>query len=72
MTWTVATNENPNYRKDVVVGTKGTIQGYADSDSRQVLLQVSLSIDGKSKSTTQACYPRNLKTTSDDLLTKAG
>ena len=54
MTWTVPTKEDPYFRKDLVFGTKWTIQGYADSDCRQVLLQVNLSIDGKSKSTTQA------------------
>ena len=36
-------------RKDLVVGTSGTIEGWADLEQRQVLLKVSLKMPDKSR-----------------------
>jgi hypothetical protein len=72
MSWTLPRKSNPNFRKDVTEGTQGVIEGWADTEMRQVLLSVDLNISGKQQTITQAVYARNLKLTSDYLLTKAG
>ena len=72
MTWSLPQKNNPNYRKDLPEGLKGIVEGWADTEMRQVLLKVDLTISGKTVSHTQAVYTRNLKLTSDYLLSKAG
>ena len=72
MTWHLPQKSNPNFRKDLAPGLGGVIEGWADSKMQQVLLKVNLNIGGKSQSHTQGVYPRNLKLTSEYLLTKAG
>ena len=72
MSWSLPRKSNPNFRKDVTEGTEGVIEGWADPEMRHVLLSVDLNISGKQQTLTQAVYARNLKLTSDYLLTKAG
>ena len=72
MTWALPQKNNPNFRKDLKEGLQGIIEGWADSEMRTVLLKVDLTISGKTQSYTQGVYPRNLKLTSDYLLSKAG
>ena len=72
MSWLLPQKSNPSFRKDIVEGTEGSIEGWADPEMRQVLLKVNLKISGKVQACTQAVYPRNLKLTSDYLLSKAG
>ncbi len=64
---------NEEYRRDLVGGTEGVIEGWADVEQRQVLLKVSLELpSGASKDVTHQCYPRNLQLTSDYRLQMAG
>ena len=63
---------NPKFRKDICEGHQGVIEGWADPEMRTVLLKVDLTIAGKQQTHTQAVYPKNLKLTSNYLLTKAG
>ena len=70
MSWVVPTSSDPNFRKDLTVGTEGTIEGFVDKDMRQVLFKVELVVDKKKKFVTQACFPRNLKPTAEYTLWK--
>ena len=72
MSWILPQKDNPKFRKDLVEGTEGIIEGWSDAEMRTVALKVSLKIGGKTASYTQSVYPRNLKLTSDYLLTQAG
>ncbi|MCP3880551.1 MAG: hypothetical protein GY701_19500, partial [Sulfitobacter sp.] len=73
MSWGVPYPGNEEYRKDLVEGTEGVIEGWADVEQRQVLLKVSLELpNGSSKDVTHQCYPRNLQLTSDHKLQMAG
>ena len=73
MTWHLPLKSNPNYRKYVIEGTQGVIDGWADTEMRQVLLSVTLTVPGgKPQTYQQAVYTRNLKLSSDYMLSKAG
>ena len=72
VSWRVPTKSNPNYKKDLVVGTEGIKEGWADDQARQVLLTVTLTIAGAEQTVTDVMYPKNLQLTSDYLLGKAG
>ena len=72
MTWALPQPSNPKFRKDLVEGLTGHIEGYSGPDMRTVLLKVNLNVMGKKKDYTQGVYPRNLKLTSEYLLDKAG
>ena len=62
-----------SYRKDLVVGTEGVIEGWADLEQRQVLLKVPLKMPDKSlKEVTQSCYPRNLQLTREYQVAQVG
>ena len=71
-TLAVPTSEDPDYRKDVNVGTEGLITGWEDAKNRKVLFKVTLKIGEHKKTVTQPVIPRNLKLTSDYLVEKAG
>ena len=72
MSWVVPLASKPEYRKDIVEGTSGTIEGYADTDHRQVLLKVNIKLpNGSSREVVQATYPRNLQKTSEWKLSQA-
>ena len=69
VSWIIPQKGNPKYRKDLVEGTPGVVQGWGDLEQRQVLLTVVLDVpDGKKKEITKEIYPRNLKLTSEYLL----
>ena len=72
MTWFLPQKGHPLYKKDLPEGTEGVVEGYADPEHRQVLLKVVLKIKQHDQEHTQVVTPRNLKLTSDYLLTKAG
>ena len=72
MSWSLPQKGAPKYRRDIIEGTEGIMEGWADTEMRQALLKVDLLISGKVQSHSQAVFPRNLKLTSDYLLTKAG
>ena len=40
MSWPMPQSGNPEYRKDIVVGASGTVEGYADPEHRQVLMKI--------------------------------
>ena len=70
MSWVM---DESGTRKDIVVGTCGIIEGWADLEQRQVLLKVSLKMPDKSKrDIVQSCYPRNLQLTSEYKVAQAG
>ena len=49
-TWTIPQKGQPKYRKDLVEGLEGTIEGFADMENRLVLLKVVMDVpDGKNK-----------------------
>ena len=61
-TWNIPQKGNPKYRKDLVEGTEGVVQGWGDLEQRQVLLTVVLDLpDGPNQEITKEIYPRNLK-----------
>ena len=70
MSWPLPTKKNPEFRKDLVEGMEGTIEGWADPEKGQVLFKVSLQVDGKSKEITRTCFAHNLQLTSDYVLGK--
>ena len=71
-TWTIPQKGQPKYRKDLVEGMEGTIEGFADMENRLVLLKVKMDVpDGKNKKITKEAYPRNLKLTSEYNLQQA-
>jgi hypothetical protein len=73
MSWALPQPEMPKYRKDLVEGTEGVIEGWADLEQRQVLLKVVLDLpSGPKQSITKEVYPRNLKLTSDYQASKGG
>jgi hypothetical protein len=66
MSWTIAQKNNPKFRKDIVEGTTGVIEGWADLENRCVLLTVILDLpSGKQQAITKEVFPRNLKLTSE-------
>ena len=68
-TWNIPQKGNPKYRKDLVEGTEGVVQGWGDLEQRQVLLTVVLDVpDGEKKEITNSIYPLRLKLTSEHLL----
>ena len=77
MSWVIPVEGKDSYRKDIMEGTEGIIEGYADFEQRQVLLKVEVSVnEGRKGPTTKwvthNAFPRNLKLTSEYLLEKAG
>ena len=63
---------NSKYRKDLVEGLEGTIEGFADMENRLVLLKVVIDLpDGKKQVVTKETFPRNLKLTSEHNLQQA-
>ena len=66
MSWILPQPGNPKYRKDLVEGTSGVIEGFADLEHRQVLLKVILDLpSGPKQAMTKEVYPRNLMLTSE-------
>ena len=71
-TWNISQKGQPKYRKDLVEGLEGTIEGFADMENRLVLLKVVMDVpDGKKQVVTKETYPRNLKLTSEHNLQQA-
>lgn len=59
VTWKLPQKGDPNYRKDLVVGTTGVVEGWADLENRQVLMKVTLDVpDGKKKGVHQGDLPQ--------------
>ena len=72
MSWCIPQAEKPQFRKDIVEGTPGVIEGYAELEERQVLCTVILDLpSGPKQSITRKVCTRNLKLTSEYLLAKA-
>ena len=69
MTWALPLPESPDYRKNIVEGTSGTIEGWADVEEKgqvKVLLKLVLDLpSGPGQSITKPVFPRNLKLTRD-------
>ena len=69
VTWRFPQKGNPHYRKDLVQGTTGVVQGWGDLQQVTVLLTVVLDVpDGNQTEITKEIYPKNLKLTSEYLL----
>ena len=72
MSWPIPLPSKPDFRKDIVEGTSGTIEGFVDTNKNQVLLKVKIKLpNGTSKEVIQAAYPRNLQKTSEWTLSQA-
>ena len=69
--WTIPLKNKPKFRKDLVEGTEGVSEGWADPEMRTVLLTVNMTLEGKEVPVTQAVSTRNLKLTGDILRSKA-
>ena len=69
-TWRTPTKENPEYKKDLPIGTEWVIEGWADDQATQVLLTVTLNMAGTETTLTREAHPRNLQLTTDYLLKK--
>ncbi len=67
MSWTIPGGS----RRDIGEGTEGTIEGFADSEHRQVLVKVTIMVANKPLEVTHQVYPRNLKLTSEYRLSQA-
>ena len=66
VSWVIPQKGNPKYRKDLVEGTQGVVQGWGDLEQRLVLLTVVMDLpSGKRKEVTKEIYPRNLQLTSE-------
>ena len=62
MTWSFPQLDAPKYRRDLMEGTEGVIEGWADLAQRQVLLRVITDLpSGPKQSITKEAYPKNLK-----------
>ena len=73
MTWSFPQPGAPNYRKDIMEGTEGVIEGWADPEQRQVLLKVVMNLpSGPKQSITKEAHTRNLKLTSEYKESKGG
>ena len=71
MSWNLPQKGVPNFRKDIVVGTEGIVEGFADLENRLVLLKVVIDLpSGKKQTVTKECFPRNLKLSSEYALEK--
>ena len=61
-TWNIPQKGQPKYRKDLVEGLEGTIEGFADMENRFVLLKVVMDVpDGKKASHHQGNLPQELE-----------
>ena len=59
MTWTIPQPDAPKYRKDIMEGTEGAIEGWVDLEQRQVLLTVIMDLpSGANQSITNETYTR--------------
>ena len=66
MTWTIPQPAAPEYRNDIMEGTEGVIEGWADFEQRQVILTVIVDLpSGAKQSITKETYTRNLKLTKE-------
>ena len=66
MSWTIPRKGKEEYRRDIVEGTEGTVEGFADAQGRKVLVTVNLNIPGLgAKDVTHEVTVRNLQLTSD-------
>ena len=76
MTWKNIRPDDPEWRKDIVEGTLGTIEGFPDPETkRQVLLKILLDVGpGKTKKreVCQPCNPGNLTKSSELKAKRAG
>ena len=73
MSWEFEIPGNKKFRKDLVEGTEGVIEGFTDSDEKKVLLKVSLEVSkGRHQEVTRPVFPRNLQLSNDYKLTEAG
>ena len=72
MTWSIPQKKNADFRKDLPEGLEGQVEGFADAENRQVLLQVSLKLPDGKVEVVRAVYPRNLMLSSDYKLKEAG
>ena len=65
MAWHIPQPKGEEYRKNIDVGTEGIVEGFADKDRRQVLVNIIVSAKGKNLSVIRACNPNNLTRASD-------
>ena len=71
MSWSFPRADDPEYRKDINVGTKGTIEGFQDAEGRQVLFKCIVTLSDGDQTITHAVSPQNLTKTSEYELGKA-
>ena len=72
MTWTLKNEGQKDFRRDIVPGTEGTVEGYADPDHRQVLVKITIEFSEGPQQVVYPAYPRNLQLTKDYQAQRAG
>ena len=72
MTWPVPLDGRPEYRKNINVGTSGTVEGWADKEHRQLLLSVVLDLPTGQQRVTHTASVRNLQLTRDFEMQRGG
>ena len=66
MTWATPQPGGPKFRKDLMEGAAGVIEGWADLEQGQVLFKVAINLQSGPKQTAvQEAFPRNLNPTSE-------
>ena len=71
MSWHIPLAQAENYRRNIVEGTSGTIEGFEDEEGVKVLLKVCVDIPKKGiTEVARAVYPRNLQLTQNYELQK--
>ena len=71
MTWAIPHLDAPKYRKDIMEGTEGAIEGWADLEQRQVRITVIKGLpSGAKQSITKETYTRNLQLTRESNISR--
>jgi hypothetical protein len=66
MTWHMPLPGTPDYRKDIIEGTSGIVEGFSDLQQNLVLLKVVVDLPkAKAKEVIQQVHPKNLQLTSE-------
>ena len=66
MTWTIPQPDAPKYRKDIMEGTEGVIEGWADLEQRHVRCTLIMDLlSGAKQSIANETYTKNLKSTKE-------
>ena len=65
MTWTVPRPGDTDFRKDIPEGTEATVEGWADSENKKLLVRLVLNVAGGPREIVHEIRPRNVQLTSE-------